>query len=212
MPGRAAPLLSSRGQAGLRSGTAEEHLPCKGETVGGNVFLDWSAGAVHAVPGRLWCGRDLTGGLNGRTLLFKSLVADRGARLSGRRSATGNGARPSLTFERATVTPAKSPAGAEGSGEPDAEGCTVGTRRRGAERPLKSMAWGRRSHTSSPACSETACQSLFPLRGLTLSGPRGLWPSRSPRPAPASGARRLRVHAARQLRCPYRTGSVPARS
>jgi len=70
-------------------------------------------------------------------LLFKSLVADRGARLSGRRSATGNGARPSLTFERATVTPAKSPAGAEGSGEPDAEGCSMGTRWRARRETLE---------------------------------------------------------------------------
>ena len=91
------PRLCSRGQAGLCSGTAEEHLPCEREAekaVGGHVFLDRSAGAVPAVPGRLWCGRDLTGGLNGRTLLFKSLVADRGARLSGRRSATGKGLGP----------------------------------------------------------------------------------------------------------------------
>jgi len=32
-----------------------------------DVFLGWPAGAVHAVQGRLCCGRDLTGGLRGRT-------------------------------------------------------------------------------------------------------------------------------------------------
>ena len=47
--------MSSKGQAGIRSGTAEEHLPPRmAMAADGNVLLDWSADAVYAVLGRFW--------------------------------------------------------------------------------------------------------------------------------------------------------------